>query len=520
MNYEAEGKISNLDHHFTIMKKRLLFYIFIAVSVALSAQPTFVEDSLDEFIEREMKRWNVPGVAVAIIKDSQIVKMKGYGYADIEKKVKVNENTLFQIASNSKAFTGTALCMLEQQKKLSMDDSVNKWLPYFSLKDEYAGKNATIADLLSHKIGFQTFQGDFLNWNCDLSRKEIIENMRNLTPVYSFRESFGYCNAAFLTAGEIIPVACDTSWDDFLKHRIFVPLQMNRTSTQWKIIENDANACQPYTIYDGKLNKLTRANIDNLGPAASINSCVKDLANWMIMQVNNGQFKGQQVISEKALRRTREANTIVNPLPGKNNYFELYGLGWFMKDYHGTEVIWHDGGADGFVTTTCFLPDEKIGIVVLTNTDANGFYSITREMIIDAYLKLPYKNRSQETFLRADKSREREEKELQKLKERAQRKNDWKNDESQLAGTYRNEVYGKITIRYSNGNTEIEFEHHPSITAKLEYLEDNDFLCTYSTPTWGIKKAEVKIKKNGTVEGITLRVNEFVDYMEYFFVKE
>jgi CubicO group peptidase (beta-lactamase class C family) len=221
------------------MRKSILLGSLILLNAAVFAQPSFVKDSLDQFINREMNRWNVPGLAIAIIKDTSVVMMKGYGYADIANKKKVDEQTLFQIASNSKAFTATALSMLEQQGKLSMSDKASKWIPYFKLEDQYASENTTIADLLSHKIGFQTFQGDFLNWGCNMKRKEIIENMRNLSPVYSFRDKFGYCNAAFLTAGEIIPAACDTSWDDFLKHRIFSPLQMTRTSTQWKQIDQD-----------------------------------------------------------------------------------------------------------------------------------------------------------------------------------------------------------------------------------------------------------------------------------------
>ncbi|MBC7863325.1 MAG: serine hydrolase [Bacteroidia bacterium] len=496
----------------------LLFSLFF-VGFSFS-QNSFVKDSLDRYIDREIKRWQIPGVAVAIIKDTQVVYMKGFGYSNIETKKKVNETTLFQIASNSKAFTGTSLAILEYQKKLSLQDKVIKRLPYFKLKEDYPTQQTTIADLLSHKIGFSTFQSDFLNWGCNMTRKQLIENMRNVTPSYGFREKFGYCNVAFLTAGEIIPAVCDTSWDDFLKYRFFEPLKMTRTSTSFSKIEADENACLPYTMYEGKLYRLARANVDNLGPAASINSCVKDLSNWLIAQVNLGKFEGNNVIPAEALLRTRESNTIIRSRgdEANKNYFETYGLGWFMKDYHGSKVIWHDGGADGFVTTTCFLPNEKIGIVVLTNTDASGFYGDLRDMIIDAYLNVPYTNYSTLDYNQTKYYKGLDDAEQNKWREQADKKEKWKLDQKKLEGEYKNEVYGKVTIKMANGQLEVLFEHHPLLSASLEYLEGNKFLCTYSNPTYGIKQADVTLEKE-KVKGITLRVNSFLDYGEYLFLK-
>jgi CubicO group peptidase (beta-lactamase class C family) len=502
------------------MRRLFFFFPFLLQALAVLSQPAFVKDSLDRFVEREMKRWQVPGLAIAIVKDTQVVYIKGFGYADLETKRKVNENTLFQIASNSKAFTATSLAILQTQNKLQLNDKATRWLPYFKLKNDYATQQTSINDLLSHKIGFSTFQSDFLNWGCNLSRKKIIENMRNVTPNLGFRERFGYSNSAFLCAGEIIPAVCDTSWDDFLKYRFFVPLRMARTSTQFSKIDSDDNACLPYTIYDGKLFRLARVNVDNLGPAASINSSVKDLSNWLIAQINNGKFEGTQVIPEEALYLTRQPHTLIGGGDeSSKNYFEAYGLGWFMKDYHGTKVIWHDGGADGFVTTTCYLPGEKIGITVLTNSDANGLYGDLREMIIDAYLNLPYKNYSHTSFTQTNYYRNLQDEQINKWRAQAAKKEKWQTDLKKLEGEYFNEVYGKVTIKIQNGLPEVSFEHHPLLTATLEYLEGNSFLCTYSNPTYGIKKADVVFEKD-KIKGIILRVNSFLDYDPYLFLKK
>src|SRR6202008_1623407 len=173
------------------LMKRLLLLLLI-LSLHASAQNSFITDSLDKYINREMQKWQIPGVAVAVVKDGKVVACKGYGVKKTGNAEKVDENTLFQIAYNSKAFTGTALALLAHQKKLSLDDKVTKWLPYFKLNDSLASKDATVRDMLTHRIGFKTFQSDFLNWNCNLTRKEIITNMRNVKAFYPFRYKYGY----------------------------------------------------------------------------------------------------------------------------------------------------------------------------------------------------------------------------------------------------------------------------------------------------------------------------------------
>ncbi len=502
------------------MKKLLLCLVTLSVVEGSFSQPTFIKDSLDKYVDREMKRWNIPGSAVAVVKDGKVVVMKGYGIRETGKTDKVDENTLFQIASNSKAFTATSIAILDYQKRLSLDDKVTKWLPYFKLNDELASRDVTVKDLLCHRIGFQTFQSDLLNWNCNLSRKELITNMRNVKPVYSFRSQYGYCNVAFLTAGEIIPAVTDTSWDDFLKYHYFIPLKMNRTTTFWKEIHSDNNACKPYTLVDDKLVLLPYANVDNLGPAASINSCVKDLANWLQMQLDSGKFEGKRIVPFEALQMTRSSNTIVsdmNPRYGSN--FQNYGLGWFLLDYNGKKVIRHDGGADGFVTTTCFIPQLDLGIVVLTNTDANAFYSALRTQIMDAYMDLPYQNHSLRIFKAVNANNKLDNAEVNKMREIAAKKPKSSLKTEDYTGKYKNEVYGEIEIKNTNGNLTVYFSHHPALSGKLEPMGENDFLCTYSIATYGIKKINF-IVKDGKANSVIIRVNDFVDMMDYEFIKE
>src|SRR5262245_45240663 len=191
--------------------------------------PTFVRDSLDQYVNRALSEWEIPGVAVCGVKNGKVVLMKGYGVKDYDTRDKVDENTLFMIGSNTKAFTATALAMLDADKKLSLDDNVTKWIPEFKLDNKAAGEQAIIRDLLCHRIGFRTFQGDFTYWTSDLTRKQVIEKMGHIKATYPFRTTWGYTNAAFVTAGEIIPKVAGVQWEDFLKSRIFDPLEMKNT---------------------------------------------------------------------------------------------------------------------------------------------------------------------------------------------------------------------------------------------------------------------------------------------------
>ena len=252
--------------------------------------PSFVKDSLDNYVNRSLAEWKIPGAAVCVIKDGKVVVMKGYGVREMGTNDKVDENTLFMIGSNTKAFTATALAMLDAEKKLSLDDKVQKWLPDFKLYDPWVAKEANIRDLLCHRLGFETFQGDFMFFDSDLSTAEVREKMGRLKPMYSFRSKWGYTNSAFLTAGEIIPKASGQSWADFITNRIFKPLGMNNSLALSKDIKTANNKCSPHTVVMGELRKIPYGNIDNLAPAGSISSSVNDMSKWVMMLLNKQEY--------------------------------------------------------------------------------------------------------------------------------------------------------------------------------------------------------------------------------------
>lgn len=482
----------------------------------------FIKDSLDNYITREMQVWNIPGVAVSIVKNGKIIYMKGFGVRNIETKQPVDENTLFQIASNTKAYTGTSLALLQHQKRIKLDDLVTKYIPNFELHDKYAGENATIRDLLCHRLGFQTFQGDILHWNCSMTRKELIRNWKNLKPVYPFRYKYGYCNMGFVTAGEIVSAVTDTIWDDFVKYNIFQKLKMNRTSTRQSDIVNNDNACKPYTVFRNKLTALQYANIDNIGPCASINSCVKDISNWIIMQLDSGKFEGKEIIPFAVLRETRKSAFISgepnNPsFPSK--HFRTYGLGWEMEDYGGKKIISHDGGADGFVTNTTLIPEEGFGFTILTNTDANWFFAALQQQLEDYCLKMPYKNHSQVYYNQYKAQTKEDNERIDKLFIQSEKNSKPDFDLTEYCGSYHNEFYGKLEIKKEGSKTILTLAHQPQVHANLTPVGGNNFICDYNHPTYGIHEI-MFAQEGGKIKSVTIRVNDFVDYMSYEFVKE
>ncbi len=508
------------------MKKSFLQLLTVAliffVQVAQAQEvPSFVKDSLDSYLQKALQDWKIPGVAVCVVKDGKVVVMKGYGVKEAGTDNKVDENTLFMIGSNTKAFTGTALAILEAEKKLSLDDKVQKWLPDFKLYDPWVSREATIRDLLCHRLGFETFQGDFMYFDSDLSKEEVRDKFSKVKPLYGFRSRWGYTNAAFLTAGEIIPKVTGQSWAAFLKDRIFMPLGMNNTLALSKDIEAASNKSSAHTVAHGVLKKIPYGRLENMGPAGSISSSVNDMSKWVLMQLNNGKLDGKDIIPLSAINQTRTPQSILGNGGHMYNkaHFALYGLGWFLEEYSGRKIVAHTGGVNGFVTSVALVPEEKLGILVFTNTDANNFYEALRYEIMDAYLGLPYRNYSN-VFLNFSKSNEKKEAAwLQQKRDTIAMKLKTAVPLQNFAGDYVHDVYGAMNIVLKEGKLVATFEHHKGRFAELAPLGENRFLATFNDPIYGVKVWPFTIV-NRKVKSVTVTVADFVEFTPYEFVKK
>ncbi|MGZ3871483.1 MAG: serine hydrolase [Mucilaginibacter sp.] len=509
------------------MKKILLVIIGLFTCVAFANaqhidRSKFIKDSLDFYINRALTNWRIPGAAVCIIKDGKIVLMKAYGIKELGLPPKVDVNSLFMIGSNTKAFTATALAMLQADKKLSLDDKVTKYLPQFKLENKPAGEMAVIRDLLCHRLGFQTFQGDFTFYNTNLTRNDVIERLGMLKAAYPFRTKWGYTNAAFLTAGQIIPVVTGRAWETYMKDNIFAPLGMSNTLALSAELPKSLNRTVPHTLIDGRLSPIPYCQIDALAPAGAISSSVSDMSKWVMALLNDGKVGARQIIPAAAIAATRQAQDImgeVSHLNGETNY-ELYGLGWMIQDYSGHHIVMHDGGVNGYLSSVTLVPKDNLGIVILTNTDQNSFFDALRWEIMDAYFKMPYRDYS-DTYLAAYKNNAAVEQAAdRKLRDSVALNLKPALSPSNYTGKYVNDLYGSLTITQGeNNDLEIRFEHHPKMYTHLQPLGGNRFYATFSDPTLG-KAIFPFTVQNGKVKGIRVKVADFVERDPYDFRKE
>ena len=488
---------------------------------AQTGSNSFVKDSLDKYIERGMQQWQIPGLAIAIVKDGKVIVSKGYGVREFGKPDKVDENTLFIIASNSKLFTGTSLAKLDYEKKLSLNDKVTKYIPWFRLYDSNATDMANIRDMLCHRLGTKTFQGDFTFWDSNLPKDSIVWKMRYLKPPGQFRQDYGYCNSAFLVAGQVLEKVTGQSWENYVEQNILQPLDMSNTYMNTAGMEARTNVAYPHNNLFSPLTKIPFDNVDNLGPATSMVSNVKDLSKWIMMQLDSGRFNGKRILPWEVLRNTRDANILTGSRKstGYPTHFRAYGLGVYSTDYAGKQVYWHTGGAFGMVTNVCFVPEENLGITILTNNDNQSFFEALRYQLLDAYLNLPYTDRSSFLYNFFKTGMKEEKATLDAMKKRVDQKQAPELNLDEYTGEYVNTVYGKITIRKSNNMLICHFEHHPNLIGYMEYMDQNEFRITYSNIGYGIYPAKFSVK-DGKAIAVVVKANDFVESDAYLFVKD
>ena len=374
----------------------ILQFIYFEAVTQEAKTPDFIKNKLDDYVQNALKKWNVPGLAIAIVKDGKVVVLKGYGVLEANKSEKVDKNTLFMIASNTKAFVGTSLAMLEYKNKCNLNDPVVKWVPGFKMNNPLLTNEVNITDLLTHRLGLKTFQGDFMYFYSNLTKEEIYLKFPKVKPEHFFRTKYGYCNVGYFWAGECIKGITGITWDKYVQQTLLTHLEMNNTQVLSKDISGKKNVAAAHTLQNGKLKVFPHTNIDVIGPAASICSSVEDMSHWLIAQTDSGRYNGREIIPFELIKNTRKPRIYKGkPYHDYNNaHYSLYGLGWALQDYENVEVVSHSGGILGFVTTVAIVPEENLGIVILTNSDENWLYDALKWEIIDAYLNLPYRRYS------------------------------------------------------------------------------------------------------------------------------
>lgn len=461
------------------MKRISALFVFILVFQLPIFTQTLEEKlkEIDDYANAVIATHKGPGMAIAIVKDDKVAFAKGYGVRELGKSEPVDENTVFAIASNTKAFTAASLAILVDEKKLAWDDKVSKYLPGFQMYDPWVTSELTVRDLVSHRVGLDTFSGDLLWYETTYSAPEILNRTRYLKPVSSFRTRYGYQNLMFIAAGQVIEKVSGKPWAAFVKERILQPLGMNRTTTS--IRDLTTNAAWPHNESGGTLRVLPRGNVDGADAAAGLNSSVADLSKWIRLQLGRGKLEGKQIFSEQQSWLMWQPNIMlpISEAASKNNptrHFNAYGMGWFLYDYYGRKIINHSGGLDGMLSYTVLIPEENVGFVVLTNSESPAF-GIMMNKIRDVFVNAPKRDWNAEAVEQAKSGKETAQMERQKVDSARAQNTKPSLPIANYAGTYSDKLYGDVIIAVENGRLVMRFGPSPNFVADLEHWHYDTF---------------------------------------------
>ncbi len=456
-----------------------LYWLFFCLSYASFTQAQADLQQLDLYFQKALVEWQIPGMAIAIVKDGKTVLEKGYGVLEAGKAAKVDEHSLFAIASNTKAFIAAEIAMLVEQSKLHWDDPVQKYLPDFELYDSYVSQNATIRDLLCHRIGLGTFSGDVVWYKSNYTTEELIDRLKYVPQAFPFRSGWGYSNLMFITAGEVIKAVSGKSWSQFANTHIFRPLSMQRTLTSTNELRNTSNVATPHKPIDGAHRPIPWVNWDNMGAAGGIISSAHDMAEWLKLQLDGGIRGADTLFTAKSQSimwtphnnfRVSQASRALFP----SRHFNGYGLGWSLADYGGRMMASHGGGYDGMYSRVVLVPDEKLGIVVLTN-GMKGISTWLTYYVVDRYLEMEEKDWSISGLKR---QREAERKDHEKLAGYSRKR--ITGTQPSLAyekylGRYESKLFGPIEVERDGKELALRFPNAPHFNARLKHWHFNTF---------------------------------------------
>ncbi|MCW8850554.1 MAG: serine hydrolase [Melioribacteraceae bacterium] len=453
------------------IKVNLILLFILSTIPAQSNNIDILLTKLDEYYQKTYDEWNVPGMSIAIVKDGKTIFSKGYGLKEVGKSDKVDENTLYAIASNSKAFTSAMIAILVQEDKLEWNDRVQDYIPYFEIYDPVVSQQVKIKDILSHRVGLGTFSGDVIWYKSILKVDEIIKRLKYLPKRFDFRDGYGYSNVMYLTAGEIIKTVTGKNWIENIQERFLNPLIMDRTIISPNQLEELGNFATPHGLEDGKNIPIEWVNWEEIAAMGGLISSVNDIAKWMIFNLNNGII-GEDTILEAKSRNliwTPHNNFVVNHT--KSNDFDMhfrgYGLGWELSDYHGNLKVSHGGGYDGMISSVTLIPDQKLGVVVLTNGMESPTSAITN-FTLDAFLDIEETDWSTKDLERSERRKKRDTRIEDRINSRVLNTKP-SLDLKKYTGIYHSDIYGNITVQLKDNQLNLDFEYSPDLKAALTH---------------------------------------------------
>ncbi len=440
--------------------------------------------NLDATVAAAMKTFDVPGMAVAVVKDGQVVSAKGYGVKTLAQPGVVDDRTLFGIASNTKVFTAAALGTLVDDGKLRWDGRVIDYLPTFRLSDPYVTQEMTIRDLLVHRSGLSLGAGDLLWWpSSTYTRKEIAQRLAFIPLSTSFRAAYAYDNVLYLVAGEVIEKITGQTWEDYVLNRLVKRIGMSTSAVKHSAASAGGNVATPHAFVNGELGPVTPMDSDNTNPAGGIMTNATDVAKWLVVFLNRGKLPdGSRLYSEAV---ARELETFVTPQPtgtpapelrALTSNFRGYALGLEVRDYRGKKLVTHTGGLPGYTSRIAWLPELNAGVAVLTSQESGEAWNSIAWTVLDHYLGATDTNWVEAyTAVKA-----RNDAALARANAATSSARDAASKPSlpltQYAGTYNDRWYGDIAIALENNKLVMRFSKTPSLVGDMEHWQQDTFL--------------------------------------------
>jgi CubicO group peptidase (beta-lactamase class C family) len=463
----------------------------IAMAAAAPAARSGPPRDLDAVVARAMRDFEVPGLALAVVKDGRPVVLKGYGVRSLGSSTPVDAETLFAIASNTKAFTAAALAMLVDEGKIGWDDPVVRHLPSFQLYDPYVTREITIRDLLTHRSGLGLGAGDLLVFpDSTYTVDEIVARLRFIKPATSFRSRYAYDNLLYLVAGQVIPAVTGKTWGDFVRERIFTPLGMTASRTSITAFRPDGNVAAPHARVEGRMQAVRYSNVDNAAPVGAVNSSASEMARWVMAQLDHGLGRDAtgretRLFTKEAAAEMWSAQTILpieDPPRGLEVLrpnFAAYGLGWSLRDYRGKKLVGHTGLLSGMASRVQLVPDIQLGIVILTNQENDTVHRALMLTIVDHYLGAPATDWVG-TLAAADRAEQAKvEGTVQTAAERRVAGARPSLPLEKYAGRYVDAWYGDVAIALEGASLVLRFGRTPGLVGDLEPWQYDTFVARW-----------------------------------------
>lgn len=445
----------------------------------------FSSDQIDSLVSKALELTPSVGVAVAVVKDGKVIHLKGYGLTSNDGKKKVNENTLFAIASNSKAFTTAALSILVDEGKLSWQDKVVDHIPQFKMYNDYVTANFNITDLVTHRSGLGLGAGDlmFIPDGADFSINDVVSSFQFQKPTSAFRTQFDYDNLLYLVAGEVVARVSGMSWGEFVTTRIFKPLGMNNTVPSSVTLNENSNLAMAHRSYGDEIKQLEIYNVGMMGAAGGIYSSANDLSKWMLMQLNRGKYGenlSNQIFSERSQSEMWKPQTNmefnIKSEIRKSTHFVAYGLGWFIFDVNGKIVIEHGGALPGMLSRTMLIPEQNLGVVILTNSDPGGYaYFSLSETIIDSYLEIEKKDWVQYLAERTKENSNESDSVTNAVWETIKKSNTSNINLNDYVGDYEDDWFGKVELSLKGDQLWFTSKRSPKLNGQMYFYKATTF---------------------------------------------